>query len=107
MFEETEYSRLGDTKVIDRVLTLCHDIWQEIKDHMMQSKEVSKWDGSLLKDIQEQTDRIKDDMDKSVKSRKLKDIVKIQKKAMDLKYGRDVLFLCYFKLIIIWFIMLY
>ena len=85
MFEETEYSRLGDTKVIDRVWTLCKDIWQEIKDYMMMSKKASKWDGSLLKEIQEQTDRIKDDMDKSVKSRKLKEIVKIQKRAMDLK----------------------
>ena len=85
MFEETEYSRLGDVKVIDRVWVLCNDIWQEIKDYMAQSRETSKWDGSLLKEIQEQTDRIKDDMDKEVKAGMLKEIGKIQKRAMDLK----------------------
>ena len=85
MFEETEYSRLGDTKVIGKVWVLCQDIWQEIKDYMDQCKETSKWDGSLLKEIQEQTDRIKDDMDREVKAGRIKEIGKIQKRVLDLK----------------------
>ena len=85
MFDETEYSRLGDIKVISRVWTFCKDIWQEIKDYMAQSKETSKWDGSLLKEIQEQTDRIKDDMDREVKAGRIKELGKIEKRAMDLK----------------------
>ena len=93
MFEENEYSRLGDAKVIDRVWTLCKDIWQEIKGYMEQSKETSKWDGSLLKEIQVQTDRIKDDIDKEVKAGRLKEIGKIQKRVMDLKYKECIVIL--------------
>ena len=88
MFEETEYSKLGDTKVISRVWALCKDIWQEIKDYMAQSKETSKWDGSLLKEIQVQTDRIKDEMDREVKAGRIKEIGKIQKRILDLEQVR-------------------